>query len=163
MYMFDWTEGMVGASLALVGLLVATVQGGLIRVINPWLGDRKSIYIGLLLYAFGMVLFGVANASWMMFAFLVPYCLGGIVGPALQSIMTGQVPANEQGELQGTLTSLMSVTTIFGPPLMTGLFALFSGPAAPAHIPGMPFLLGAVLLLASAGIAYVTLGPGKAG
>jgi DHA1 family tetracycline resistance protein-like MFS transporter len=163
MYMFDWTEGMVGASLALVGLLVATVQGGLIRVINPWLGDRKSIYIGLLLYAFGMVLFGVANASWMMFAFLVPYCLGGIAGPALQSIMTGQVPANEQGELQGTLTSLMSVTTIFGPPLMTGLFALFSGPAAPAHIPGMPFLLGAVLLLASAGIAYVTLGPGKAG
>jgi DHA1 family tetracycline resistance protein-like MFS transporter len=163
MYMFDWTEGMVGASLALVGLLVATVQGGLIRVINPWLGDRKSIYIGLSLYAFGMVLFGVANASWMMFAFLVPYCLGGIAGPALQSIMTGQVPANEQGELQGTLTSLMSVTTIFGPPLMTGLFALFSGPAAPAHIPGMPFLLGAVLLLASAGIAYVTLGPGKAG
>jgi DHA1 family tetracycline resistance protein-like MFS transporter len=161
MYLFNWSEGMVGISLALVGLLVAIVQGGLIRWINPWLGDRKSVYIGLLLYAIGMVLFGIANASWMMFAFLVPYCLGGIAGPALQSIMTGQVQANQQGELQGTLTSLMSMTTIFGPPLMTGLFALFTGANAPAQIPGMPFLLGAVLLFASAGIAYVTLGPGK--
>ena len=159
MYLFNWSEGMVGLSLALVGLLVGGVQGGLIRVVNPWLGDRKSAYIGLILYGVGMVLFGIANKSWMMFAFLVPYCLGGIAGPALQSIITGQVPPNEQGELQGALTSMMSLTTIIGPPVMTGLFAIFTRPNAPIHLPGVPFLLGAVLMFTSAIIAYVTLTP----
>ncbi len=159
MYLFNWSEGMVGLSLALVGLLVGSVQGGLIRVVNPWLGDRRSVYIGLILYGVGLLLFGLANKSWMMFAFLVPYCLGGIAGPALQSIISGQVPPNEQGELQGALTSMMSLTTIIGPPVMTGLFAMFTSENAPAHIPGVPFLLGAVLMFTSALIAKVTLKP----
>lgn len=159
MYLFNWSEGMVGLSLALVGLLVGGVQGGLIRVVNPWLGDRRSVYIGLILYGIGLLLFGLANKSWMMFAFLVPYCLGGIAGPALQSIITGQVPPNEQGELQGALTSMMSLTTIVGPPVMTGLFALFTSENAPLHLPGVPFLLGAVLMFTSAIIAKVTLKP----
>jgi DHA1 family tetracycline resistance protein-like MFS transporter len=157
MYMFNWSEGMIGLSLALVGALVGAVQGGLIRVVNPWLGDRRSAYIGLILYGIGLFLFGIANKSWMMFAFLVPYCLGGIAGPALQSIITGKVPPNEQGELQGALTSLMSLTTIIGPPLMTGLFALFTSPKAPAHIPGVPFLLGALLMFVSALITNASL------
>ncbi len=157
MYLFNWSEGMIGMSLALVGLLVGGVQGGLIRVVNPWLGDRKSVYIGLILYGIGLILFGVANKSWMMFAFLVPYCLGSIAGPALQSIMTSHVPPNEQGELQGTLTSLVSLTTIIGPPLMTSLFAYFTGPKAPVKVPGVPFLLGALLMFTSALIAYFTL------
>jgi DHA1 family tetracycline resistance protein-like MFS transporter len=158
-YRFNWSEGMIGLSLALVGLLIGGVQGGLIRVVNPWLGERRSTYIGLILYGIGLLLFGFANKSWMMFAFLIPYCLGGIAGPALQSIITGQVPPNEQGELQGALTSLMSLTTVVGPPLMTGLFAWFTSDHAPAHIPGVPFLLGAILMLGSAVIAYFTLQP----
>jgi MFS transporter, DHA1 family, tetracycline resistance protein len=157
MYRFGWSEGTVGLSLALVGLLIGGVQGGLIRIVNPWLGDRRSAYVGLILYGVGMLLFGFATQSWMMFAFLIPYCLGGIAGPALQSIITGRVPANEQGELQGTLTSIMSLTTIAGPPLMTGLFAAFTRETAPIHLPGMPFLLGATLMFASAIIAYFTL------
>lgn len=158
MYLFEWSEGMVGMSLALVGALIGGVQGGLIRVVNPWLGDHKSLYIGLILYGIGMFLFGIANASWMMFAFLVPYSLGGIAGPALQSIMTGQVPGNEQGELQGALTSIMSMTTIVGPPMMTMLFAYFTGPNAPFVFPGMPFMLGAALTFTSAVVAYRVLG-----
>jgi DHA1 family tetracycline resistance protein-like MFS transporter len=157
MYLFNWSEGMVGLSLALVGLLIGGVQGGLIRVVNPWLGDNRSAYVGLLLYGIGLVLFGLANKSWMMFVFLIPYCLGGIAGPALQSIITGQVPANEQGELQGALTSLMSLTTVVGPPLMTGLFAFFTHEHAPVYFPGVPFLLGAVLMFISVAIAYRTL------
>ena len=101
-----------------------------------------------------MLLFGLATQSWMMFAFLVPYCLGGIAGPALQSIITVHVPANEQGELQGALTSLMSATSIVGPLIMTNLFAYFTGPKAPIHFAGAHFLLGSVLMLASAIMAY---------
>jgi MFS transporter, DHA1 family, tetracycline resistance protein len=151
---FKWTPSMVGFSLGLVGLLVGIVQGGLIRYINPRLGNSKSVYVGLGFYALGMLLFASATQGWMMFAFLVPYCLGGICGPALQSIMAGQVPPNEQGELQGALTSIMSLTTIIGPPLMTNIFSYFTGKNAPVYFPGAPFVLGSVLMLSSALVAY---------
>ena len=154
---FKWTEAMIGYSLGMVGLLVAIVQGGLIRYINPKLGNEKSVYLGLTLYALGLLLFAFASQTWMMFIFLIPYCLGGIAGPALQSIISGQVPANEQGELQGALTSLMSATSIIGPLLMTNLFAYFTKSDAPVHFAGAPFLLGAVLMTASVFISYYAL------
>ncbi len=156
-YRFNWTAKTVGISLAVVGALVALVQGVLIRWITPKIGNEKSVYIGLLLYALGMFLFAFATQSWMMFAFLVPYCLGGIAGPALQSIMTGHVPRNEQGELQGTLTSVMSLTAIIGPLLMTNLFAYFTSAKAPLVFAGAPFLLGGVLMLSSSIVAYKSL------
>ncbi len=154
---FHWSEKLIGISLGAVGLLVGAVQGGLIRVINPWLGNEKSVYTGLLLYSFGLLLFAFASETWMMFIFLVPYCLGGICGPALQSIISASVPPNEQGELQGALTSLISLTSIVGPPMMTGLFAYFTGPRAPFHFSGAAFLLGSIFMLVSAAIAYRTL------
>jgi MFS transporter, DHA1 family, tetracycline resistance protein len=156
-YRFHWSEKMVGISLAVVGLLVGGVQGGLNRVINPRLGNEKSIYLGLILYTLGLVLFAFATEGWMMFAFLVPYCLGGIAGPALQSMLAGHVPPNEQGELQGTLTSLMSLTTIIGPPIMNNIFKYFTTKNAPVHFPGAFFLLAAVFMLVSVLIAYYVL------
>jgi MFS transporter, DHA1 family, tetracycline resistance protein len=146
---FGWNEAWVGYSLGCIGLLVALVQGVLIRIINPRLGARNAIYIGLGLYTLGFVLFAYAPKGWWMFVFLLPYSLGGIAGPALQSIISGQVAANEQGELQGGLTSLVSATSIVGPPLMTQLFAYYTGPAAPVYFPGAPFLMGAVMTLVS--------------
>ena len=157
MYRFSWTEKMVGASLSLVGLLVAVVQVGLLRVVNPRLGNDRSVYVGLCFYALGMLLFAFATQSWMMYAFLVPYCLGGIAGPALQAIISAHVPPNEQGELQGALTSLMSVTSIIGPIMMTSLFYFFTQKSAPVYFPGISFLVGAVLMLASAVLAYIVL------
>ncbi|HVZ56055.1 MAG TPA: TCR/Tet family MFS transporter [Chitinophagaceae bacterium] len=151
---FHWSPGMIGLSLTVIGLLVSAVQGGLIRYINPKLGNERSVYIGLLLYTAGMFLFASATRGWMMFVYLVPYCLGGICGPALQAIMSGHVPKNEQGELQGALTSLMSFTSIFGPPMMTGLFAYFTRSTAPVYFPGVSFLLGGLLLLVSTLLAY---------
>ncbi len=154
---FGWSQKMIGISLGVVGLLVATVQGGLIRYINPRLGNEKSVYTGLLLYSIGLVLFAFASQSWMMFVFLIPYCLGGIAGPAIQSIMSSSVPANAQGELQGVLTGLISLTSIAGPPMMTGLFAYFTKPGTAVHFSGAAFLLGAVFMFTSAVIAYRTL------
>lgn len=154
MFKFGWTETMVGVSLAVVGLLVGAVQGGLIRVLIPKIGQFKAVYTGLLLYLVGMVLFASATQGWMMFLFLVPYCLGGICGPAMQGIMTGEVPPNEQGELQGALTSLMSLTSIIGPLVMTNLFSYFSSNKAPIYLPGAPFYAGALFLLAAFIVAY---------
>ena len=156
MYRFNWSEKMVGISLAVVGLLIALVQAVLTRVINPRIGNEKSIYLGLSLYTLGLVLFAFANQSWMMFAFLVPYCLGGIAGPSLQATVSGKVPSNEQGELQGALTSLMSLTTILGPLIMNNLFTYFTT-TAPIHFPGISFLLGAIFMLTSIIIAWSVL------
>jgi DHA1 family tetracycline resistance protein-like MFS transporter len=154
---FQWKESMVGYSLAFVGLMITIVQGALIRTIIPKLGQEKSLYVGLFLYSIGMVLFALAGQGWMMFAFTVVYCMGAIAGPALQGIISGHVPSNEQGELQGALTSLMSVTSIFGPLLMTNLFYYFTHKSAPVYFPGAPFMLGAILMLISTYLAYKSL------
>lgn len=131
------------------------VQGLLIRWINPKIGDRKSIYYGLLLYSFGMLLYAFATQGWMMLLFTIPYCLGGICGPALQSIITKNIPSNEQGELQGALTSLMSATSIIGPPMMTNLFYYFTHKEAPFLFPGAPFFLAFLLFMLSIFFVYI--------
>jgi len=154
---FNWSPEKLGYSLTVVGAMTALVQGVLIRYINPKLGNEKSVYIGLAIYSVGMLAFAFANQSWMMFVFMIPYCLGGIAGPALQAILAGHIPRNEQGELQGALTSMMSLTSIVGPLVMTNLFAFFTKPNAPVHFSGAPFLLGSVLLMASALVAFSVL------
>jgi DHA1 family tetracycline resistance protein-like MFS transporter len=156
-YRFGWNEKMIGISLGVVGLLVGLVQGGLVRWTSPRLGNEKSIYIGLALYSVGMLLFAFATESWMMFVFLVPYCLGGIAGPALQATISSKVPANEQGEIQGTLASLMSASAIIGPPMMTNVFYFFTHDDAPFKLPGAPFILGGILMLVSTIIAFYSL------
>ena len=154
MYKFNWDEKMVGISLGVIGLFVALVQGVLIRWVNPWLGNEKSIYAGFFLYSLGMLLFTFANQSWMMFIFLIPYCLGGIAGPALQAVISIQVPETEQGKIQGTLTSLMSASAIVGPPLMTGIFYYFTKEQTSFKFAGAPFLLASILMTISAVMAY---------
>jgi DHA1 family tetracycline resistance protein-like MFS transporter len=150
---FGWSPDMIGYSLVVVGFAFAIVQGVLIRFIIPKLGQQRSVYIGLALYAVGFTLYALATQSWMMFAFTIVYCMGGIAGPALQGIISTQVPPNEQGELQGSLTALMSVTMIIGPGIMMSTFSYFTRSNTPIYLPGAPMLLGAVLTLLSAFLA----------
>mgnify|MGYP000001562440 FL=1 len=155
MYKFGWDSKMVGLSLGVSGVMAIVIQGGLIRYINPRIGNEKSVYIGLIIYALGMLMFAFAGQEWMMFAILVLYGFGGIAGPALQSVISSQVEKNEQGELQGTLTSLMSLTSMIGPPLMTNIFYYFTHNDAPFKFAGAPFFLGFVLIISSSVISYV--------
>lgn len=156
MYKFDWSERTVGLSLGILGLLLGLVQGVLIRWTAPKLGEQKSIYYGLIFYALGLLLFSFAAEGWMMLLFLIPYSLGGICGPSLQSIISKSIPANQQGELQGALTSLVSATSIVGPPMMTNLFYYFTHDKAPFQFSGAPFLLASILMMLSAVIIYST-------
>lgn len=151
---FSWTELNIGFSLAFVGVMIAVVQGGLIRAVIPKLGNEKSLFTGMVFYGVGLVLFALAWEGWMMYPFIVIYCLGGITQPALQAIISTQVSANEQGELQGALTSLMSVSGIIGPLLMTQLFAWFTRDQSPIELPGAPFIAGAALLGISTILAF---------
>ena len=142
---FDWSEKLVGYSLGFIGLLAAIVQGGLIRIIIPKLGNIKSVYFGMIFYILGLSLFAFAEEEWMVFAFAIPLSLGGISGPALQGIMTNKIPDDEQGEFQGGMTSLVSLTAIIGPLLMTNLFSYFTSENSFYYFPGAPFMVGAII------------------
>ena len=151
---FKWSMSSISSLGIFIGVLLIAIQGGLIRIIIPKLGQEKSIVVGLMFYAIGLTLIAFASQGWMMYLYMVPYCLGGISGPALQGLITSKVEPNEQGELQGGLNSLLSITTVIGPLLMSSLFAHFTNAKTSSiYFPGAPYLLGAILMLISTIIA----------
>ncbi len=154
---FKWTEAEVGYSLGFVGFVVALVQGVLIRPVVKAVGQVKAVYIGLSFNALGLLLFAFATEGWMIYAILVPYALGGFAGPSMQGIMTSQVPVDEQGELQGGMTSMASVTSIIGPVMMTSIFAYFTDPENDIYFPGAPFILATILAIVSMILVIKTL------
>ncbi len=147
MYKFAWDEGMVGISLGVVGICVAIVQGGLTRVVIPKFGEVNSVYVGLVFSAIGLIGFSLSPTGYIMLIMVIPYCLGGFSGPALRGIISNKIPDNQQGELQGALTSLVSFTAIFGPLLMTNLFSFFTSEVAFLHFPGAPFFAGSIFIM----------------
>ena len=154
MYRFGWDEKMVGISLGVTGVFTAIVQGYLIRRIHPKLGLERSILYGSIIYCIGMLMFAFATQEWLIFVVLAIYAFGGIAGPAIQSVTSAMVSANEQGDLQGAMTAVVSFTSIIGPPLMTNIFYYFTHDEAPFIFPGAPFFLGFLLMAASAGFVW---------
>jgi DHA1 family tetracycline resistance protein-like MFS transporter len=153
-YRFHWSVGDVGVSLAIVGLLFALVQGGLVAPVVRRFGELRTLIGALAVATLGMVLFGVSNQGWMMYAVTALYCVGlGMLNPAAQGLMSRSVPANEQGLLQGAMTSIMTGSAIVSPPIASAVFAAAVTPASSMLLPGAPFFLGAVLCLAALAIA----------
>ena len=146
---YHWTSGQVGASLAVVGLMAAVVQGGLARWIVPALGERRAIVVGLINGTVFMAAYGLATQRWMIYALLVVGSFGSIANPALQGLVSRQVPLNEQGAVQGALNSLASLAGILGPLVATRLFGFFISPGAPAYLPGAAFFAGSLMIFAS--------------
>jgi len=152
-YRYGWGSQEVGYTLALVGLCSGVVQAVLVRRLMPRLGEGRLIMIGLALCVVGYLFFGLSTAAWMFLLGIPFLCLGGLAGPPSQTLMSHQVDPHEQGRLQGALSSLASLAGIFGPALFANLFALFISNHAPMHVPGIAFLLAALLLVAATGIA----------
>ena len=145
-YKFKWTPGDVGLSLAAVGLTAAIMQGGLIRILLPKFGEKNAVIIGQVTSIISFVLYGLATQGWMMYAVIIAGAIGSIGGPALQSIVSRGVPANEQGALQGSIASLASLTGVVGPLVANFAFGYFISEAAPVKIPGIAFFMGAAFL-----------------
>ena len=145
-YRYSWTAGQVGLSLAIVGLMAALVQGVFARRIIPALGERRAIVIGLSISCAVMTAYGLATQGWMIYVFLAIGAFGGISMPSIQGLISRGVPPNEQGSVQGALSSLASVTGILGPPLSTGLFGYFVSPQAPVVLPGIAFFVGSAVV-----------------
>lgn len=148
-YRFGWGEQANGLTLGLVGVMAIIVQGFLIRPTIRRFGERRTVVYGLALSALTFLLYGLASEGWMMIAVIVFGGFSGVAGPAVQGLVAGSVPPEEQGKVQGALTSLISLSSIFAPLLFTtGLFSYFTSDAAPFALPGAPFFLGALLFVA---------------
>jgi len=138
-YQFGWDESTTGWSLAVVGLAVGLVQGLLVKPVNARLGERATAVVGISSNAIILMLIGFATQSWMLFALIAPYALGGLAGPATQSLASRSVSDREQGKLQGILTGLMGLVQIAGPLLFTFAFAMGVNDAFTWTVPGLAF------------------------
>jgi DHA1 family tetracycline resistance protein-like MFS transporter len=151
-YRFGWDERTNGLTLALVGVTAAIVQGGLVRPAIKRFGERRCVVLGLAVSMLAFLGYGLATRSWMMLAIIVGGSLGGVAGPAIQSLVAGSVGPSDQGKVQGALTSLMSLTAIAAPLVFTaGIFSYFTSEQAAFDLPGAPFLLGSLLFLVALG------------
>jgi DHA1 family tetracycline resistance protein-like MFS transporter len=153
-FRFGWSEMMIGASLAAAGVVMAVSQATLMRVLVPRLGERRTALAGIAVASVGYFGYGMATASWMMFAWLVTWLLGALVMPSTNALMSHRVEKSAQGELQGAVASLFSLSSIVGPPLMTQLFGRFSAPDAPVHLPGAAFFASTLLAWTSFALYY---------
>ena len=154
---FNWSPKEIGVSLVAVGILVAFVQGFLVGKANVWFGKQKVVTYGFLLWTLGMFLFSQASEPWMLYAFLIPYALGGVAGPTVQGIISNQVSEKEQGNLQGSITGLVSITAILGQLLFAPIFYYFVRPETEIYFPGASFALAAVLLLVAFILAKIAM------
>jgi len=152
-YRYGWNPFWNSLSLALVGLCAAFVQGWLTGRVAKRLGEWKTAYIGMLVTALSYVAYGLATEGWMIYLLLVIGSIGGMAAPALQGLISNSVANDEQGAIQGAITSLESVSGIVGPLMVTSLFSYFIRPGAPIQLPGAPFFACAILALLALWVA----------
>jgi len=150
-YKFHWTIKQIGLSLTFVGALMAIAQGTLVRVLIPWLGgERHAALAGLGGAIIAYTGYALATQGWMMYVVALSTFIFALAYPSMNALASRQVPPNAQGELQGAVACLYSLSSIFGPPLMTQVFGYFSSPQAVVHFPGAAFLTAALLTVACA-------------
>ncbi|MGB1927109.1 MAG: MFS transporter, partial [Rubripirellula sp.] len=155
-YRYGWDEITNGMALGLVGICAIVVQGGLVRPVVKRFGERKTVIFGSVVGTLGFLGYGLASEGWMVYVIITTTSVGGLAGPAIQSLVTSTVDETEQGKIQGALTSLTSFTNIIAPVLFNSfLFSYFISEDSPIHLPGAPFLVGACLLAISTVVAVL--------
>lgn len=145
-YRYQWSDLQIGYSLAFVGILVSIVKAGMVEGTVTKMGKKGAIYFGLVFNFSGLLLFAFSTESWMVYVVAIVYCLGGVTQPLLQGIISSKVNDNHQGELQGMITSLLSLANIISPLLMTHLFQFFIVGPQQFHFSGAAFVAAAVLV-----------------
>ncbi len=142
---YGWSEAEIGVSLALVGLSTAVVQGVLVGPVIKRIGERRAAFVSLAIAFLSAIGYAVATEGWMVYALILLGAFQGLAMPAINALMSHEVSAERQGELQGAVASLQGIASIVGPLIMTQVFALFTGPELGLRLPGAPFVLAAAL------------------
>jgi DHA1 family tetracycline resistance protein-like MFS transporter len=153
-YRYRWGPREVSWVLALVGVMSIVVNAGLVGRTVKALGERRTLLLGLACGVVGFTIYGLADSGWLFVAGLPVSALWALAAPATQAMITRQVGPQVQGRIQGALMSLTSVAGIVGPMLFANVFALFVGSHAPAHLPGAPWFVAALLLACAWGVGW---------
>jgi len=143
---FGWDSGMLGVSLASFGISVTVVEGILIRRILPWLGERRTIVLGFIFSIGIFVVLGFLTSGFWALLLAPISALGSVVIPAMRGIFANKAEANQQGEIQGIVSSTQSLAVIFAPLVLTYVFYASTRPDGPIFLPGAPFLLAAAIV-----------------
>jgi DHA1 family tetracycline resistance protein-like MFS transporter len=162
-YRYGWSEGQIGLSLGIFGIGSAIVMGFVLPRLVPVLGEWKTVIVGLAFCCVAFTGYALAWEGWMVYAVIVATALESVADPALRSIASAKVPPSAQGELQGALTSISSITTIIGPLIFTQLFGYFTGPNAPILFAGAPYVAAALFILVAIIVFAVRVRADKAG
>lgn len=153
---FRFTSSNIGRALGAFGIGFAISQAVLVGPMVKRLGEPPVAMLGLLaaIIAFAGVAF--AETVFYLYVFIMIGAVSGLAPPAINGILSRQVPDNAQGELQGAVNAANSLATIAGPLAATQIFAYFTTtPTAPNYFPGAPFLAAAVCVLVALGIFAV--------
>lgn len=142
---FAWTPKEIGYSLGFVGIGMVLVQGFLIRLVIPKTGSRVAGILGFSFTIIAFLGYALADQVWVVYVALMFGALGGFANPAMQGIASSQISADRQGELQGGISSIMSLTAILSPPVMAQVFSYFTSSESDIYFPGAAFLLAAIL------------------
>lgn len=153
---FDWSPAMIGLSLAVTGVGMAVVQLTMTGRFVKRFGEWRTALLGLWMAIAAYVAYAVIPKGWMVFPIALGSSLQALCFPALNAMMSSRVRADQQGELQGAVSSLTSVAAIVGPFAMTQSLAYFTAPQAPVHFPGAPFVLAALLTLTALSVLKAT-------
>ncbi len=153
---FGWEPWMIGVTLAAYGVAIAFVQGWLIRVVLKYMSERQTVLFGLGFEMIGFFGYGVITETWQVFVLIPLGSLGAVALPALQGIMSRTALDNQQGELQGVLTGVVSLAMIISPLIMTLIFREFVKDGSLLYLPGAPFLLAFMLTLLCFGLMCLT-------
>jgi len=153
-YRYRWDQGMIGLTLAGVGICSAVVQGGLVGPIVARMGERRAMLFGLVAGALGFAIYGLAETGPMFWVGIPVMALWGVGGAATQGLTSARVGADEQGQLQGALQGVRGIAGLIGPALYTLSFAYAIGAGAALGQPGLPYLIAALCLLAALAIAW---------
>jgi len=152
----DFSSSQIGIALGAFGLGFALSQALLIGPVIKLVGEWTTVLLGMAAAAVAFVGTAFIHSELALYGFLVFGSLAGLAGPAINSLMSRQVPDDAQGELQGAINATNSLAAIVGPLLATQLFRFFTqaDKATPGYFPGAPFL-GAGILVVAAAIVFV--------
>jgi MFS transporter, DHA1 family, tetracycline resistance protein len=153
---FNWGPLTIGATVALFGMLLAVIQGLFVGKVIARFGAVRTATWSLIFAIPSYLVIGFAGSTSMMIAGLVIGSITGLTFPAMQSLMTLKIAEDAQGELQGAIASVVSLTAIVGPPMMTGVFGAYADNVG-LFFPGAPYMLAVALMAAAVFTLWVTL------
>ena len=153
---FRWTTIEIGLTVTLLGVLLAVMQGGLVGPVIARFGEVRTASISLLFSIPSYLILAFATNTWHMVLGIIVGSVTGLAFPAMQSLMTARINEDAQGELQGAIASMVSLTSIIGPVVMTSVFGAYADKIGP-YFPGAPFILASGLLTVAIVIVWRTL------